>query len=153
MACPKITRIIIIIFIIKIGENMMWNGTRLQIVGLPWWSGPVAKTPRSQGAQVSSLVRELDPTLCVPKPQTSAAKAGENRGWASPVQGVRKEVTEREVSRAQGVGQEVEKLIVGRQQPQPTGELPIPPKEPQSLYYGSHLLWGTAPYFCGPGGH
>ena len=73
--------------------------------------------------------------------------------WASPVQGVRKEVTEREVSRAQGVGQEVEKLIVGRQQPQPTEELPIPPKEPQSLYYGSHLLWGTAPYFCGPGGH
>ena len=41
---------------------MMWNGTRLQIVGLPWWSGPVAKTPCSQGAQVSSLVRELDPT-------------------------------------------------------------------------------------------
>jgi hypothetical protein len=31
-------------------------------VGLPWWSSPVAKTPRSQGAQVSSLVRELDPT-------------------------------------------------------------------------------------------
>ena len=33
-----------------------------QSVGLPWWSSPVAKTPRSQGAQVSSLVRELDPT-------------------------------------------------------------------------------------------
>lgn len=41
---------------------------------------------------------------------------------------------EREISRAQEVGQEVEKLIVGRQQPQPTEESPIPPKEPQSLY-------------------
>ena len=33
-----------------------------QSVGLPWWSGPVTKTPCSQGAQVSSLVRKLDPT-------------------------------------------------------------------------------------------
>ena len=29
-----------------------------QSVGLPWWSSPVAKTPRSQGAQVQSPVRE-----------------------------------------------------------------------------------------------
>lgn len=43
-------------------------------------------------------------------------------------------------------------LIVGCPQPQPTEEPPTRPREPQSLYYGPHLLWGTAPYYYGPGG-
>ena len=38
---------------------MEWNKTS-KVWDFP--GGPVAKTPRSQGAQVSSLVRELDPT-------------------------------------------------------------------------------------------
>ena len=54
---------------------------------------------------------------------------------------------------AKEVGQEVEKFIVRCQQPQPTEEPPTPLKELQSLYCRLHLLWGTAQYFYGLGGH